>query len=405
MNIWILNHYAITPDMPGGTRHYDLGRELVQLGHKVTIFASSFHYSLRQEMRLANGAPWSIDTVDGVTFVWLRTFPYQKNDWRRIVSMANYASKAYFAGRDSRCIEDAPNVIIGSSVHLLAVVSAYGLARHYGAHFVMEVRDLWPQTLVDVGALRDNHFLVLAMRVLEKFLYQRSERIIVLQPGAGEYIGRQGIDPNRVIWIPNGVDLSRFSAAEMPEKSSKEFSLIYLGAHGQNNALDVILRAAKVVQEAGYGQIRFTFIGEGPEKQRLIDLAEGLELHNVEFRPSVPKTAVGSVLQQADATILALHDLSLYKYGISLNKLSDYLAATKPVILVGSPAHNPVENADCGICVSQHDPIAVGRAVIEMWALPSTERQAMGERGREFVAKHYSWGILAKELEDSLGVL
>ena len=90
MNIWIFNHYAHPPDVPGGTRHYDFGKELVRRGHKVTIFATSYHHHLRREIRLKSGEKWKIEDINGVKFVWIRTFPYKDNDWRRVVNMVSY---------------------------------------------------------------------------------------------------------------------------------------------------------------------------------------------------------------------------------------------------------------------------------------------------------------------------
>ena len=173
MNIWIFNHYAITPDMAGGTRHYDFGKELVKRGHEVTIFASSFHYSQHRELKLTWGEKYKVERVEGVNFVWIKTFPYQKNDWRRVLNMVSYAWKVYWIGRGIKKLDqdiNKPDIIIGSSVHLLAVLSAYWLSKHYRAKFIMEVRDLWPQTLVDIGKFKENNPIIKILRIIEKFL-------------------------------------------------------------------------------------------------------------------------------------------------------------------------------------------------------------------------------------------
>ena len=99
MNIWIFNHYAQGADIPGGTRHYDLARELVRRSYEVTILASGFQHSLHREMKLARGEKWKFEDVDGAKFLWLRTFPYQRNDWRRVVSMVSYMLRAWRLGR------------------------------------------------------------------------------------------------------------------------------------------------------------------------------------------------------------------------------------------------------------------------------------------------------------------
>ncbi|GAG02217.1 unnamed protein product, partial [marine sediment metagenome] len=270
------------------------------------------------------------------------------------------------------------------------MLAAYWVAKHHRAKFIMEVRDLWPQTIVDMGELSERNPINKLLRALEKFLYRRAERIITLLPRAGEYIAARGIGKEKIVWIPNGVDLSRFDRVAMPEASHEGFQVMYLGAHGQANALDVLLRAAKVLQDWGDDAIRFTLIGDGPEKPRLIKLAKELRLNNVEFRDPVKKANVPKVLHEADATVFILNDLPLYKYGISLNKLFDYLAAKKPLILAGNPVNNPVEEAHCGLTVPPRDPQALAVVVLELYQMPLEEREAMGRRGREYVEKHHA---------------
>ena len=189
MDIWIFNHYVVTPDMPGGTRHYDFGKELIKRGYKVTIFASSFNYSQHKELKLATHEKWKIENVDGINFVWIKTFPYQKNDWRRVINMISYMYRVYPLGKKITKIDKnikKQDIIIGSSVHLLAVLAAYLLSKYYKVKFVMEIRDLWPQTLIDMGKFRKTNILIKTLNILEKFLYKRAERIITLFPLAKE---------------------------------------------------------------------------------------------------------------------------------------------------------------------------------------------------------------------------
>jgi len=127
MNLWILNHYAVSPDMPGGTRHFELARELVRRGYKVTIFASSFHHGSHHEMKLTSGERWKVEDVDGVKFIWIKTFPYQYNNWRRMLNMVSYMLPAWRIGRKLTNLSPdikRPDVVIGSSPHPLAVLAA-----------------------------------------------------------------------------------------------------------------------------------------------------------------------------------------------------------------------------------------------------------------------------------------
>lgn len=401
MNIWIFNHYAVPPNLPGGTRHYDLGQELVKRGHRVTIFASSFHHYLHRETRLQPRERWKMEDVDGIKFVWIWTPPYQRNDWRRVRNMVSFALRAWRLGGRLPSLAselEKPDVVIGSSPHLLTPLAAYSVAAHHRARFIMEVRDLWPQTIIDMGELSERNPLTKLLRALERFLYSKAARIITLLPLAPEYITSCGIPREKIVWIPNGVDVSRFDDIEPAASSGEGFKVMYLGAHGQANALDVLLEAAKIVQDQGFPGIKFILIGDGPEKARLIKLAKGLHLKNVVFRDSVPKSKVPEVLKEADVTVFILNDLSLYRYGISLNKLFDYQAAKKPLILAGDPVNNPVREVDCGPTVPPRDPQALAEAIVKLYQMSPEERKAMGRRGREYVEKHHSIPVLADKL-------
>lgn len=403
--LWILNHYAVTPDMAGGTRHFELARRLVQAGNDVTILASSFHHGQRREMRLRGRETWRVELVDGVRFVWLRTPPYERNDWHRIANMLGYAARSYLLGRRLPQSADGvlePDVIIGSTVHLLAVVSAFALARFYRAHFMMEVRDLWPQTLVDMGRLAEHSPVTRLLRGLETFLYRRAECIVVLLPKAPEYVAGLGIDKAKVVWIPNGVDVSQFVGTRSAAPAQRPFTIMYVGAHGRANALSSILDACATLHEQGHDDIRVVLVGDGPEKRALQAYASERNLPNVEFRDAVAKSAVPGVLEEADALVLVLRDLALYKYGISLNKLFDYLAAGRPIVLAGHPANNVVEEAGCGLTVAPGDACALADAFVRVSELPAGEREAMGERGRQYARQHHDWSVLALRLEECI---
>ncbi len=405
MNIWIFNQYAHPSDLPGGTRHYDLGRELVQRGHQVLIFATSFHHYLHRETRLQPGEKWKIEVVDGIKFVWLRTPPYQRNDWRRVRNMVVFALRSWWLGcRLPKIAPEIgkPDVVVGSSVHLLTPLAAYWVARHYRVPFVMEVRDLWPQTIIDMGELSANHPITKVLQALERFLYRRAKKIITLLPRADKYITACGIPQEKIVWIPNGVDLSRFEGLEPYVPSENGLKVVYLGAHGKANVLDTVIQAAKILQDRGYCEIQFIFIGDGPEKPRLMALAEELGLRNVEFHDPVPKSEAPKKLGDAHVTLLTLQDLPLYNYGISFNKLFDYLAASKPLILAGRPANNPVKEAHCGFTVPPRNPEALAEAVIKLYQMSPEERAEMGKRGREYVEKYHDIRKLAMQLESVL---
>lgn len=403
--VWIFNHYAVGPDLPGGTRHYNLGRELVGRGYDVTIFASNWNHRQKNMHRLENGSIWTIESIDGVRFVWLRTFPYYCNDWRRVLNILTYSVRAFLLGlKLPKRLNDVqtPEVIIGSTVHPLAVLVGRLLAWRYRAYFITEVRDLWPQTLIDMGVLSPSSLLAHVLRIGELSMYRNSDRIITLLPLAHEYICQKGIPREKVIWIANGVDLTLYPSITEIKVLNETFSIFYTGSHGIIDDLEAILKAAEVLQLKGIKSIRFVLVGDGADKPRLMDRRRELSLVNVEFWDMVPKNLVPGVLREADACILINRDLPVYKYGISPNKIFDYLAAGKPIIMVGNIAGNIVEEADCGITVQPNDPESLARACLSLSQMTAEQRYEMGLRGRQYVEQHYSYEILGNRLAECI---
>jgi len=403
MNIWIFNHYALPPNRPGGTRHYDLGKELVQRGHNVVIFASDYNYLLCENDNLKDRNKWKVEDVEKVKFVWVKTFPYKKNNWRRFFNMMSYMIRCARIGKRITRIKyeiERPNIIIGSSVHLFAPLVAFYLSRHYHVPFIIEIRDLWPQTLIDMGVISSNNFFVRFVKTFEKFLYKKAKIILVLLPQAYKYIKSYGINIDKIKWIPNGVNLSNYSNYfSKLSKDNKIFKIMYTGAHGKANALDVIIQAAKILQDRKINTIRIILIGNGPEKPYLIRLKNRLKLNNVEFYAPVPKEKMAKVLSEADAFIFNLESIAVFKYGISSNKLFDYMAAARPIIFSVKTCNNPVKEANCGLTVPPRDPEALADAIIKIYNMPEEDRKKMGLRGRQYVEKYHNWKILATEFE------
>ncbi len=406
--LWILNHYAISPDMSGGTRHFDLARELVKKGHEVTIFASGFDHHTRQYLKIKPGEKMRVEEYDGVRFVWVNTLPYTKNDWRRVLNMLSYGWRVL---RCSRGLPK-PDAVIGSSMHPFAALAGWWLARRYKAKFIFEVRDLWPQTAVDMGAMKKNSLPAKLLYAWEKFMYNKAEKIIVLLPYAKDYVASRGISPEKVFWLPNGVNLERFDhpapleegseVAEVFEQYRDKFKVVYTGAHGVPNGLDVIVEAARLIQEKSEN-IHFILIGEGTEKSRLKEKTQSLELTNITFCEPIPKQAIPSALLAADCLVYSIPAFNIYRYGVSLNKSFDYLASAKPVVMAGNPQNNIVEEANAGIAVEPENPEALAEAIVKIYELPEEKRIELGKNGRRYVEQFYNIKNLATNLESLLG--
>lgn len=400
--VWILNHYAQAPVGAGGTRHFHLADHLKRFGWEATVIAASVDHQSGQQ-RLAPHESWRRETLQGVPFLWIKTPPYKGNGGGRVRNMLAYTWQV-LRPRSTHSLAK-PNAVIGSSVHPFAAVAGALLARRFKVPFIFEVRDLWPQTLVDMGRLRDDAFVTWALRKLELWLYRRAARTVVLLPHAWEYIVPLGIPKDHVVWIPNGVDLSLFPRQNTPNtRVSDTFTLMYFGAHGQANGLDNVLLAMQKVQNmASDRQIRLRLIGDGPLKASLMNQAKALGLNNVSFEAAVPKRQIPALAAQADAFVIAVLNLpGLYRYGISMNKLFDYLAAERPIIIASDAANNPVADAHAGLTVPPGDPQALADAIVQLAQSPTADRQRMGRAGRDYVERNHRFEQLAQKLATSL---
>jgi len=408
MRVWFLNHYAIPSSYAGITRHFDFGKELVKRGYKVTIFASNFdHITKTYICNVTNG--YREEIIDGVRFIWIKSYPpYKDNNWKRMINMLSYAYEVIKTGGT---IKENPDIIIGSSLHLFAGLSAYFLSKRKKCRFLFEVRDLWPQTMVELGPYKKTHPVVWFMYKLEKFLYKRANKIIILLPKADEYITSLGIKRDKIVYIPNGVSLNEIadiSSEKLPVELKEfidklrergKFIIGYIGSHGVANNLMPIIETAKTILESRNENIHFLFVGDGNKKQELVEKAKEFNLTNVSFHDPVPKESVPRLLSQLDATIIVWKKLdNLYKYGISANKIFDYMAAAKPVIISIDAANNPISEAKCGISVPSEDIGALAKAVVELYDMPSKDRISMGERGRTYVKLGHSIPVLTDKL-------
>jgi glycosyltransferase involved in cell wall biosynthesis len=395
----------MAPDQSGGTRHYDLARALTELGYEVTIIAAGVSHVTGHEERLQRGRLMATRVIAGVRFVWLRTPRYRGNGVGRIANMATYALMAlvvqFRLGR--------PDVVIGSSVHLLAPLAALGIARMHKARFILEIRDPWPEALIAAGAIDRNSLMAKGLGRLAAYLYQRAEIVIVVTDGVAALIRRQGVPPGRILTIPHAVDFASrrrdvpadaaWWDALQHDRSEAALLVTYVGAHGRANDLDTPLRAARLLRQRGRGDIRLLFVGDGPERPRLEH--ESRDLPTVRFLGPVPKASVPQVLSQSDVGLATLSK-GFWDTGVSMNKVSDYFAAGLPVVMVGDPERNPVSTSGGGVVIPFGDADALAHELIRLADMDSDGRRHIGSRGRAYAREHLSLPSLADKLAGAI---
>ncbi|RST74184.1 glycosyltransferase WbuB [Siminovitchia acidinfaciens] len=400
MNIWIFNHYARTPKQSGGTRHFELASYLVKKGCSVTIFASSFSHNKKEEMITYNSQRYQVEYIDGVKFVWLKTIPY-KNSLKRIMNFISYSVNAYkVAMKDFK--DEKVDLIIGSTVHPLAALAAYFVSKKLNAKFYFEERDLWPQTFIDFGKLKEKSLLSRVLFKVENFLYQKADKIIVLFNKATDYVVSKGVERDKVIYLPNGVNTgNHLDIKPSPEvdkifrEINNRFIVIYTGSHGIANHLKPILDLAKTTSKLDpSGKIHFLLVGNGPVKKDLIKGASDLNLKNISFADPVKKSDIPYLLSKADASYISIMDSPLYKWGFSMNKLYDYMAAGLPIFMYSNPAIVGEYSNLKGAIVS-NDNVELAEQIVRL----SNDSQMIEQMNRSLkvhVEENYSWNKLGQ---------
>lgn len=389
-HVLVLNHFAKPRNASGGTRHVDLFGRLA--GWDARILASNRSYF----------SPGARDPSDAlVTVVW--TTPYAGAGIRRILNWLSYAVTAIVAGlRGAR-----PDVVYGSTPHLLAPFAAWVLARRYRVPFVLEVRDLWPQVLVEMDRLRPDSLLCRFLSRLEAWLYDHADAIVVLADGVREELTRRGVAAEKVLTIPNGADPVDFHVGADRDELRKRFEFdgvvfVYAGAHGPANGLGLVLDAAAAVRE-DHPDAHFVFVGDGPSKAELLTAAQRRGLDRVRFLDPVAKSAMPEFLAAADVGLHVLADVPLFRYGVSPNKVVDYMAAALPV-LTNSPGEvgGLVLRAGAGQVVEPDELECGTRALL---SITPEERAQLGASGQAHIARVRSPTVLAPRLEALLGSL
>ena len=388
MHILLIHQAFASINEAGGTRHYEFAKQLVQNGHQVTVIASPVSYLTGKDQQ--KGDEW----LEGIHIK--RSYTYQalhRSFIHRVFSFISFMVSSFLLGYKVKDVD----IVWGTSPPIFQGVTALVLARLKGAKFLFEVRDLWPDFAIAVGVLKSPLLIRLSLW-LEKFLYRHADQMIVNSPAYIQHVKSRGCD--QVDLVPNGADPDMFVGTNDGNDFRREhglegaFVVMYAGAHGISNDLQIVLHAAKLCEVNP--QIKFVFVGDGKEKQNLVDLSNQLVNANVMFIPSVPKASMGGVLAAADACIAILKPIEEYKTTYP-NKVFDYMAAGKPVVLaIDGVIREVVESAGCGIFAQPGDSVALA-SVVQLIASDPQKARQMGYAGRIYLQQHFSRSVLAQK--------
>jgi glycosyltransferase involved in cell wall biosynthesis len=363
------------------------------------MFTNGYCHYLHVD-KLGPDEPWRVESIDGIRVVWLKTHHYQGNGAGRGLNMLTNVIASL---RASRALPDHPDIVIGPSVPTLTGWAGYQLARRYRVPFIYEVRDVWPDALVDIGGLSRHSPVYYIFRFIEKLLYRRSQRISSVLPFLQEHVAASGGDRARVVCIPNGVDIGAFAHdPDYDGGKDRQLVVMYVGGFGLDHDVPTIIRAAKILQEEGDSTFRFVIIGGGVRKPECEAEAGSYALRNLEFRAPVPKSELPRVQREADILVAAITDSPSYRFGLNLNKMCSYFASSRPVLLSGNPPNDSVRDAGAGVSVAAQDEGAMVAGLRTLASMGPAARVELGVRGRRYAETMLSMDVLGKRMEDML---
>jgi glycosyltransferase involved in cell wall biosynthesis len=384
-------------------RVHELAREWVRLGHDVTVLTGFAHHPTGIKAPSDRGRLTRRESVDGIDL--LRTYVYaapNEGSLRRMVSYASFFASAASIGalRVAR-----PDVIVATSPQLLCACAGFVLSRLKRTPFVFEVRDLWPESIIAVEAMRENLVVRLLQRVAGH-LYRRSTRIVTVGSGYKRQIEeRYAIAADKMEVVPNGIDIELFVPGPRQNEVRREFGwgdrfvMLYVGTHGMAHALHVVLDAAQELRDDA--DKLFVFVGEGARKEQLKRRTAELELPNVQFIDQQPKRRIPLFYAACDIGLVTLRNTPLFQ-DVLPSKIFEYLGMERPVIIsVDGEARRLVEHADAGVFVSPESVTELVQAIRRLAAEPD-RLAAMGRSGRSHVLAHYDRKLLARRYVEFL---
>ncbi|PKO18238.1 MAG: glycosyltransferase WbuB [Chloroflexi bacterium HGW-Chloroflexi-10] len=394
MRILLIHQAFASINEAGGTRHYEMAKYLVSHGHEVVVITSPISY-MTGKNKIAQQWMKIEYPENGIKIIRTYTYPaLHKSFVHRVFSFFSFMFSSFFAGlRESKI-----DLVWGTSPPIFQGVTAWLLAFIKRKPFIFEVRDLWPEFAIAVGVLR-NKLLIVASYWLEKFLYRNADVLIVNSPGFIKHVTQNGA--RRVELVANGSDVSMFDfegfegTFRINNQLEGKIVFVYAGAHGLSNDLAVVLAAAKLLNEDN--RVHFVFVGDGKEKNNLIQTANELNLSNVSWVDPIEKNEIGKFFSEMDAGIAILKPIDLYKTTYP-NKVFDYMAAGLPVVLaIDGVIRDVVEEANAGIFVKPGSPEDFAEKIKILIDDPKNLKQ-LGINGKLYMKQNFDRNLFSGKL-------
>lgn len=400
--IYLCQHFPPETGAPQ-IRVYEVSKELISRGHQVEVITAFPHHPhgiIPEEYR---GRFYMFENWDGIPVHRSWIYPSPKGSfWKRLASYFSFTFSAFYSIAKSK----PTDVIICNSPPLFLGITGYLGAKMKRAKFVFNVADIWPESAVELGILKNKSFIRLA-EWLEKFLYKKSWKIATATEGILEYMVRKGKDRDDVFLLPNGVNTNTFAPLPKDEDLVAKIGLegkkvfMYAGALGYAQGLDSVLEAAQILKDK-VPDVHFLFVGDGQEREKLVKMKEDLSLDNVTFYGSVPVSEMPKMFSIADFSVVSLRNIELFK-GARPSKIFPAISSGVPVLYCGDGESAAIlEEYHCGKIAPPENPDGIANAISELVKISNDEYRVMSENGRKLAIEQYSWKSIVDEILENI---
>lgn len=384
----------------GSERHFYFCKYALTKGHHATAITSNVDYK-NARVKIPGASCSVVQNVEGIDIHYVYSYANMRGSF---IKRFYYYLTYFFSSIAEALKIKKPDVIYAVSTPLTVGLLGYIVSRLRGVPFVFEVTDLWPEAAVECGVVKNKGLIKLA-HWLAMFCYRKSSHIVGLGRSICDAIIAKGIDKEKVSLITNGVDLSLFVSQSIDDAKritirnhygfGNKFVVMYMGAHGAYNALDTIIDAALVLKNDP--RFLFVLIGDGDEKPKLQKRVSDNHLANVIFLPPMPRAESPGMLSAADAFVLPNRKGEFFKGNLP-NKLFDFLASARPIVVAGAgETPEVVMAAGAGKCGPPEDSQSMANGLIELAEMPAEARMAIGNKGRDYVFAHYDRDMLSRK--------
>lgn len=397
MRILFLSHYFPPEVNAPATRTYEHCRQWVKDGHQVTVVTCAPNHPQGKVYEGYRNRLYQRETRDGINVVRVWTFvTANEGFFKRTLNYLSYMCSAVVVS----LLLPKSDVVLSTSPQFFNGLAGYFVSRLLRIPWILEIRDLWPESIVAVGAIR-NPAIVKMLEWVERFAYHKADRIVPVTDAFKTYIVGKGIEAEKIVVVKNGVDLAQYAPLDGIVSLADElgvngkFVVSYFGTHGMAHHLETIFHAAHRLSNSKH--VVFLMVGDGAERRALVRMKDTMALDNVMMLEQQPKSRMRELWGLSNVSLVLLKKSDLFKTVIP-SKIFESLAMAKPIILgVEGESAELIQSAQAGICIEPEQADDLAACVLEL--SQNAERcQELGRNGRTYVAEHFDRTVLARKL-------